>query len=80
VNIRSDQDFLLAVIAIVTIFILELVALSKGVNGLALTTSLAGIAGAAGVSIGRYVQKVKAEIKAVEKVGSQVTEKVDHAR
>jgi hypothetical protein len=80
VNIRSDQDFLLAVIAIVTIFILELVALSKGVNGLALTTSLAGIAGAAGVGIGRYVQKVKAELKTVEKVGSQVTEKVDHAR
>lgn len=79
-NIRSDQDFFLAVLTIVAIFILGLIALSKGVNGLALTTSLIGIAGAAGVGIGRYVEKVKAELKAVEKVESQMTEKVNHAR
>lgn len=77
-NFRSNQDFILALVAIVAIVILELVALSKGVNGVGLTTSVAGICGAAGFGIGRYVQKFKAEIKAVQEIRSELAE--DHAR
>jgi len=51
-----------ATVAIGAIFVLELVALLHGVNGVALTASVGAIAGLGGFAVGRVASKNKEEV------------------
>jgi hypothetical protein len=76
---KEHQDFILVLVAIVAVVVLELVALSKGVNGVALTASVSGICSATCYGLGRYVNKSKAAVKAAEEIRAELA-KVNHAR
>jgi len=76
--VKEHQDFILVLAAIVAVVGLELVALFKGVNGVALTASVSGICSAACYGVGRYVNKSKAAAKAAEEIRVELM-KVNHA-